>query len=389
MIPQLKKSKLQLSMLLSCMIAGDLFATEVVVPSQAVRNATPVSAEACAGLEINAERLSCYDVLFRQPATLAIVDPVNAVKESRITAIATSHDEADSAKKTTVLSNLFTADATGITPNTSLLDRRWELSPQSKLGVWNIRAYQPVYLLPTFWTSKKNEEPQSANPDNVVSPEEARSLDSTEAKFQLSLKTKAIENLFGDNGDVWLGYTQSSYWQVYNADDSRPFRQTNYEPEASLVFRTNYNVLGLEGRMLGLTFNHQSNGREDPWSRSWNRIILSLGFEKDNFALMVRPWYRIKEEASQDNNPDILNYIGRGDMLAFYRWNDQDFSLMLRHTLRGGEDNRGAIKFDWTFPISGRLRGQLQLFDGYGESLIDYNHRATYVGLGVSLMNWF
>ena len=62
---------------------------------------------------------------------------------------------------------------------------------------------------------------------------------------------------------------------------------------------------------------------------------------------------------------------------------------MLRHTLKGGDENRGAVQIDWSFPISGRLRGQFQLFDGYGESLIDYNHRATYVGLGVSLMNWF
>ncbi|HCK63586.1 MAG TPA: phospholipase, partial [Acinetobacter radioresistens] len=111
-------------------------------------------------------------------------------------------------------------------------------------------------------------------------------LKSIEAKFQISFKTKAAENIFGDNGDLWLGYTQSSRWQVYNEDESRPFRETNYEPEVSLMFRTNYNLLGLNGRLLGLTFNHQSNGRADPLSRSWNRIIMNVGLEHENFALM-------------------------------------------------------------------------------------------------------
>ena len=270
-----------------------------------------------------------------------------------------------------------------------MLDKRWELAPESKLGTWNIRAHQPVYLLPGFWTSDRNERPSSPNENNTVQVGDDQNLKSMEAKFQLSLKTKAVENLFGDNGDIWLGYTQSSRWQVYNADTSRPFRETNYEPEASLVFRTNYEILGLNARLLGVTFNHQSNGRADPLSRSWNRVIFNVGLERDNFALMLRPWYRIEENAKDDNNPDIKNYIGRGDLTAFYRKNDHEFSLMLRHSLKGGNDAHGAAQFDWAFPISGKLRGHFQLFDGYGESLIDYNHRATYVGLGVSLMNWF
>lgn len=285
------------------------------------------------------------------------------------------------------MSTIFASDGSKIDPNHSLLDRRWELSPDSKLGTWNIRAHQPVYLLPAFWTSDKNEFPQSPNVYNTVDKDQ--NLKSTESKFQLSLKTKAVENLLGDNGDIWLGYTQSSRWQVYNSEESRPFRETNYEPEASLIFRTNYEILGLNARLLGLTFNHQSNGRADPLSRSWNRIMMNIGFERDNFALMLRPWYRIEEDSKDDNNPDIKNYIGRGDLTAFYRWNDHDFSLMLRHSLKGGDDAHGAAQFDWVFPISGKLRGHFQLFDGYGESLIDYNHRATYVGLGVSLMNWF
>ncbi|ENW24292.1 hypothetical protein F925_01992 [Acinetobacter lwoffii NCTC 5866 = CIP 64.10 = NIPH 512] len=374
-----KRSTLQLSVVLGCTVGTQVNAEEKIV----VNSPMPATAEACAALEISAERLACYDSLFK----IAITDKPVIVSERRAAAEIAPEPDNLKAKIGQTVSNIYASEGSKLTPNLSLLDSRWELSPESKLGTWNIRSYQPVYLMPGFWTSNKNELPESENPNNIET--EKQNLTSTEAKFQLSLKTKAVENILGDNGDLWLGYTQSSRWQVYNSEESRPFRETNYEPEASLVFRTNYDLLGLNWRMLGLTINHQSNGRSDPLSRSWNRVMLNLGFEKDNFALMVRPWYRFEEKREDDNNPEIKNYIGRGDMTAFYRYKEHDFSLMLRHTLKGGDENRGAVQFDWSFPISGRLRGQFQLFDGYGESLIDYNHRATYVGLGVSLMNWF
>lgn len=370
---------------LSIILLSSLYVTNVnaVNPDQLI---APASPEACVALESNADRLVCYDTLFKVPE--ANKTPLLSEREAANELTPESNKpETLKEKISHGVSNIFAVEGPKIDPNSSLLDKRWELSTDSKLGTWNIRAHQPVYLLPAFWTSDRNEFPQSPNPNNTV--DEKQNLKSTEAKFQLSLKTKAAENLFGDNGDIWLGYTQSSRWQVYNAEESRPFRETNYEPEASLIFRTNYEILGLNARLLGMTFNHQSNGRADPLSRSWNRVMLNLGFERDNFALMLRPWYRIEEDAKDDNNPDIENYVGRGDLTAFYRWNDHDFSLMLRHSLKGGDDSHGAVQFDWTFPISGKLRGNFQLFDGYGESLIDYNHRATYVGLGISLMNWF
>lgn len=345
----------------------------------------PASSQACVALESNADRLACYDALFKTPDVekTVLVSEQRAAKELEQKQQPTTL----TAKIEKKVENLFSIYGADVDPNSSLLDKRWELSEDSKLGTWNIRAHQPVYLLPAFWTTDKNEFPRSPNPENTV--DQNQNLKSMEAKFQISLKTKALENLIGNNGDVWLGYTQSSRWQVYNSEESRPFRETNYEPEASLVFHTNYNVLGLNGRLLGLTLNHQSNGRSDPLSRSWNRVMLNLGFERGNFAMMVRPWYRIEEDFKDDNNPDIKNYIGRGDLTSFYRWKDNEFSLMLRHSLKGGDDAHGAAQFDWAFPISGKLRGNLQIFDGYGESLIDYNHRATYVGLGVSLMNAF
>lgn len=355
-----------------------------------IASVNPATVEACVALTSDAERLGCYDSLYKAP-TIIPAQPT----EPMIAASAPLEHKVDKAEPETLTDKVvqkvsdlqIVGEAPQFDPNVSLLDRRWELSEASKLGVWNIRAYQPVYLLPAFWTSEKNEFPQSPNENNTVTNKQ--DLSSTEAKFQLSFKTKALENVFGNNGDVWVGYTQSSRWQVFNSEASRPFRETNYEPEASLIFRTNYEILGLNARLLGMTLNHQSNGRSDPLSRSWNRVIFNVGFEKDNFALMLRPWYRIEEDAKDDNNPDIQDYIGRGDLTAFYRDGDNDFSLMLRHSLKGGDRSHGAVQFDWAFPIKGKLRGHFQLFDGYGESLIDYNHRATYAGLGVSLMNWY
>ena len=351
----------------------------------------PATVEACVALTSDAERLACYDTLYKAPTII----PAQVQAAEPIIAATTAAQKADKTEPETLTDKVvqkvsdlqILSAAPKFDPNVSLLDRRWELSEESKLGVWNIRAYQPVYLLPAFWTSEKNEFPKSPNKNNTVTNKQ--DLSSTEAKFQLSFKTKALENVFGNNGDVWVGYTQSSRWQVFNSEASRPFRETNYEPEASLIFRTNYEILGLNARLLGMTLNHQSNGRSDPLSRSWNRVIFNLGFEKDNFALMLRPWYRIEEDAKDDNNPDIKDYIGRGDLTAFYRDGDNDFSLMLRHSLKGGDRSHGAVQFDWAFPIKGKLRGHFQLFDGYGESLIDYNHRATYAGIGVSLMNWY
>ncbi|HET6782483.1 MAG TPA: phospholipase A, partial [Pseudoxanthomonas sp.] len=268
----------------------------------------------------------------------------------------------------------------------SLLDSRWELAKDSKLGVFQMRAYKPVYLFPAFWTSDTNKTPSSPNPDNTVT--EPQDLTSVEAKFQLSFKTKFAENLFGDNGDLWGAYTQSSRWQVYNAEESRPFRETNYEPEVMLVFRNNYSLGGWKGRMTAIGVNHQSNGRSDPLSRSWNRVMLNVGLDRENWAFVVRPWWRIPD-GNDDDNPDIQNYIGRGDAMLVYSKNGHEFSLLGRHSLRGGEDSHGSVQMDWGFPIDRTLRGHLQLFHGYGESLIDYNHKATYVGLGISLLEWF
>ena len=368
--------------------------TLAVAPTSVALTAStfqPTSAESCVTLESNAERLECYDVFFKRPISQVAEQAIVEKTQTEVQTAAIQSD-VNLAPDTSLLEKInpinWLKAGAPYDPTISLLDRRWELSKDSKLGTFHLKGYKPSYVLPVFITSNINDLPSSPNPDNQV--DKAQDISKVEGKFQLSLKTKAVEGVIGDYGDLWLGYTQSSRWQVYSPSESRPFRETNYEPEASLMFATNYNLFGLNGRLLGLSLNHQSNGRDLPLSRSWNRAILNVGFERDNFALMLRPWYRIPEQdVKKDDNADIEDYVGRGDLQAFYKFKDQEFSLMLRHSLKGGDKNHGAVQFDWAFPINKNLRGYMQIFDGYGESLIDYNHKAGYIGFGVSLLNWY
>lgn len=344
------------------------------------QNPNPLDIRACTAIETDSQRLACYD-----QATGRVNLPVaqKRVDETTATPAIFPDDKKGEIPKTVAAAE----HNNEVSAPLSLLDSRWELSPESKLGTFNLRGYKPTFVLPFFATSNQNNTPSSPNPNNTVAI--PQNLDNIEAKFQLSLKTKLWQGVFGDTGDLWVGYTQSSRWQVYNKEESRPFRETNYEPEAMLVFNTNYEVLGWDGRLLGIGVTHQSNGRSDPLSRSWNRVVADIGFERDNWTVMLRPWWRIPESASYDNNPDISDYMGRGDMQIVHEWNGQEFGLMLRHSLRGGDRSHGAAQFTWSFPVGGNVRGYLEVFKGYGESLIDYNHNATYVGLGISLLDWY
>jgi phospholipase A1 len=340
------------------------------------QNPDPMDIRACTAIESDAQRLACYD-----HATGRVNLPVAKKRES------------ESAEQPNLFPHDRNPDQTAARENPevaaplSLLDSRWELAPEAKLGTYNVRGYKPVFLLPVFATSNQNERPQSPNPLNTVTDPEQ--LENVEAKFQISFKTKLWQGVFGDAGDLWLGYTQSSRWQVYNDHISRPFRETNYEPEAMLVFDTHYDVLGWDGRLLGIGINHQSNGQSNPLSRSWNRVIGNIGFERGDWTVMLRPWWRIPEGGVDDNNPDISDYIGRGEVQIVHEWSGQEFGMMLRHSFRGGSRSHGSARFTWSFPLAGNLRGYMELFKGYGESLIDYNHNATYLGMGVSLLDWY
>ncbi|MCC6138985.1 MAG: phospholipase A [Nitrospira sp.] len=274
------------------------------------------------------------------------------------------------------------AQATEIVPAASLMGTRWELDPGTSHELFSIRPHKQIYLLPARYSTNINNHPSSPTQDAIP-----RSLDylSTEVKFQFSFKLKALE--VKERFDLWLGYTQLSFFQMYNKARSAPFRESNYEPELMGVIHTDYDLFGLKGRFINLGLVHQSNGRSDPLSRSWNRIYAQFGFERGPFGLTIRPWYRIREGWSGDNNPDIAEYMGRGDLVATYVVDGHTLSLLLRSNLNFWNFH-GATQLNWSFPLYHQVKGYVQLFTGYGESLIDYNHYQTTIGAGFLLIDW-
>jgi len=267
----------------------------------------------------------------------------------------------------------------------SPLSLAYDLDQNSERGTWTIRPHNPNYLLPVFYTADPNLSPSTPSQDTFNYTSNTRR--ETELKFQLSLKTKVAEDLFDTNADLWFGYTQESHWQVYNEDNSRPFRATDYQPEVFLTQPVAANLpFGGHLRMLGAGAVHQSNGQDDPLSRSWNRLYLMAGAEWGNFSVVPRLWVRVDDDGSQDDNPDIEDYMGYGDLKFLYDLPDQQ---SISGTLRYNPDsNKGAAQIDYVYPLSKNVNGYVQLFQGYGESLIDYNDETTAIGIGIILNDW-
>jgi len=299
----------------------------------------------CSRIENETERLACYDSIAR----LTSNKPVTSVGMGQYTS------------------------------NTSYLSELWDLDESKPRGQDVIKTYRSNYFLPYTYNNHPNVKPVKTQTGQDVLEEEAA--------FQISLKLMLWQDVMGKDMDLWVGYTQRSFWQVYNSADSRPFRETNYEPEMLLNFRTDYPLLGMRMRTVNLGLNHQSNGRSEPLSRSWNRIVGNIGFEKGNFTMLLNTWYRIPESAEDDDNPDIDDYMGYGEIWGYYLWNKHRFGMMLRNNLHF-TDNRGAMQLEWSFPLVRRISGYLQFFTGYGESMLDYNHSVNRIGIGFILRDW-
>ena len=256
----------------------------------------------------------------------------------------------------------------------SIIDERFDMERAAEDRPFVITAHQPNYIL---WSAMDtpNQAPYVGTA-GVPDP-----LDDTEMVFQVSIKAPIWRDMFGSNIDTYFGYTARSWWQVFNDDFSAPFRETNYQPEVFLRSFTDREFLGAKIHFWDLGFNHESNGRTDVLSRSWNRVIGRVGLElTDNLNVLVRTWYRLPEDDIDDDNPNEYKYYGYGDVRVGWTPNRNTFTALLRP---GTEET--SYELTWSYPISPVFRIYAQYYNGYGESLIDYDYKMERFGIGITM----
>ncbi len=218
------------------------------------------------------------------------------------------------------------------------------------------------YLLPITWSN------------------DASSAKDAELKFQFSFKQQIYRGLA-------FAYTQKSFWRTFDQEDSRPFRETNYNPELFYRFQARTTADREWGADLGI--EHESNGDREPSSRSWNRVYLAPFLQHGPLRAELKLWQRLSEKAKEtpedtagDENPDIIDYYGYGELrLAYVNHLQHQASLMTRWNFA---TEKGALQLGYSLPTGTKnLSIYAQFWTGYGESLIDYNRSITRYGIGI------
>lgn len=269
------------------------------------------------------------------------------------------------------------------------LSRFWELEAGSSCGTLGFRGYRPLSVGFGF-AANKPQTPTSPAPNHtgIDQPYQAQDM-----RIGLSLRIKLAQGLLtGEDSarrdGLWFAYSQASTWQVFNTELSRPFRTTDHEPEVMYTYPADYQLPGgWRLRYAGVGLVHQSNGQDLPYSRSWDRAYVMAGAELGNtFIITGRIWKRISENSAEDDNPDITKYLGHGELRA--GWN-VDRLNQLGLSVQGG---KGAVSLDWFRaigdPLKSNLRFQARLFQGYGDTLVDYNRKRTVFTVGLALVDF-
>lgn len=223
------------------------------------------------------------------------------------------------------------------------------------------------YVLPFYRSSNLN---NTALPEGLMG-----SVKNQEFKGQLSIKAPLFRDILSEHLHFYIAYTQLSYWQIYVS--SPYFRDTNYQPEVFFDYRP------WAHWQFFLGFDHESNGRGNHLERSWNRGFFQAAYKRGPWTLKFKPWVTLFDSSSIDvHNPDIVHYLGRTKSSVGYQWSRLSMFVEVTNLESGLKQGHQLLHVN--VKLKPYLYLYVQGFNGYGQSLIDYNRRSTGIGVGFS-----
>ncbi|RAP31466.1 hypothetical protein DID78_01365 [Candidatus Marinamargulisbacteria bacterium SCGC AG-343-D04] len=215
-----------------------------------------------------------------------------------------------------------------------------------------------------------------------------------QVKFQFSFKYNIlnIKTFFGDD-DLFLAYTQTTFWDIYSPMVSRRIYESNHYPE---VFFRHY-LHKDRITFVDAGFLHHSNGQDSHTSRGWNRMYLSYAWSVPVFfsnvpvKVAVTYFYPIKEGFEEENS-DIEDYVGRVE--CRFNMLISKFSIFRNVRITGLLRSHSQDTFpttmlglDYTnlffFPDLIAPNYYFQWWRGYGENLQFYNSFTNSVRFGL------
>ena len=212
------------------------------------------------------------------------------------------------------------------------------------------------------------------------------SKDNSDIKYQISFKQLLFRKTFSLNSYLFLTYTQKAFWDFYR--DSSPFKEINFNPGLGIgkpIIRDNH----LKGLFIFMV-EHESNGRDSIYSRSWNSISLNYITKiGSNTEVSIKGWIPF---LYKKDNPDLIEYIGISELKITHQIIPK--RLMFDVTLRKGLswDWKGAIQTQILYNPFKKSNQYLILewFNGYSESLINYKEHVSMIRFGIVIKsNYF
>lgn len=247
---------------------------------------------------------------------------------------------------------------------------------------------RPVVVL-----ARPDQEPALSAHEQAYFVGGSNSQNGKDAKFQISFKYRLFdpESSFSKYSPVlsnlYFTYTQTTVWDL--GGDSSPFRDTSYRPGIFYRWLGRGNDLWPDEYRAGL--EHESNGQGGDESRSINigYIRPTWNFDLDN-GQRLSFFPKIYGYLDKEENEDIQQYRGYVDWMM--RFGRED-GLVVNGLYRQGTGGYMTGQLDFSYPLSERIFARtgafahLQLFSGYGETLIDYNREHdTQIRVGISLV---